>query len=153
MTQQSRSGCSAFWRFQHLRPQWRPAAGGMSPASLGKPNSQTLDWLDRSLARSNTVGRARKQKPTGNLKLCFKSLQGPSTTLLLRVNMRGDSLYSSPQAKQWVLVSDSADQTLPSQINKSYYKISHGLKVCISSVDTYPVTCSKCLKCKFVNSL
>ena len=137
MTQQSRSGCSAFWRFQHLRPQWQPAAGGMSPASLGKPNSQTLDWLDWSLARSNTVGRARKQKPTGNLKLCFKSLQGPSTTLLLRVNMRGDS----------------ADQTLPSQINKSYYKISHGLKVCISSVDTYPVTCSKCLKCKFVNSL
>ena len=105
----------------------------MSPASLGKPNSQTLDWLDRSLARSKTVGHARKQKPTGNSKLCFKSLQGPSTTLLLRVNMRGDGLYCLPQAKQWVLVSDCADQTLPSQINKSYCKISHWLKVCISS--------------------
>ena len=105
----------------------------MSPASLGKPNSQTLDWLDQSLARSKTVGHARKQKPTGNSKLCFKSLQGPSTTSLLRVNMPGDGLYSSPQAKQWVLVSDCADQTLPSQINKSYCKISHWLKVCISS--------------------
>ena len=101
------------------------AAGGMPPASLGKPNSPTLDWLDQSLARSNTVGHARKRKPTGNLKLCFMSLQGPSTTLLLHVNIRGDGLYSSPQAKQWVLVSDCADQTILSQINKSYYKISH----------------------------
>ena len=44
------------------------AAGGMPPASLGKPNSPTLDWLDQSLARSNTVGHARKRKPIGNLR-------------------------------------------------------------------------------------
>ena len=93
--------------------------------ALVNPTVQLLDWLDWSLARSNTVGRGRRQKPTGNSKLCFKSLQGPSTTLLLRVNMRGDGLYCLPQAKQWVLVSDCADQTLPSQINKLYCKISH----------------------------
>ena len=130
MTRQSRSGCNAFWRFQNLRLQWRPAAGGIPPASLGKPNSPTLDWLDRSLAHSNTVGRGRKRKPIGNSKLCFKSLQGPSTTLLLHVNMRGGGLFSSPQAKQWVLLSDCADQTLPSRNNKSYCKISLPLKVC-----------------------
>ena len=42
MTRQSRSGCNAFWRLQHLRPQWQPAAGGMPPASLSKPNSPNL---------------------------------------------------------------------------------------------------------------
>ena len=73
--------------------------GGMPPASLGKSNSPILDWLDWSLARSNTVGHARKRKPTGNSKLCFKSFPGPSTTSLLCVNMRDDGLYSSPQAK------------------------------------------------------
>ena len=129
MTRQSRSRCSAFGGSNTCDPsgdlRCPTAAGGMPPASLGKPNSPTVDRLARSLACYNTVGRPRKQKPTGNLKLCFKSLQGPSTTLLLRVNMRGDSLYCLPQAKQWVLVSDCADQTLPSRINKSYYKISH----------------------------
>ena len=71
MTWESRSGCCALWRFQHLWPQGRPITGGMPPASLGKPNSPTLDWLDWSLAHSNT---ARKWKPTGNLKTLFQEL-------------------------------------------------------------------------------
>ena len=80
--------------------------------------------------------------PQVTWKLCFKSLQGPSTTLLLCVNMHGDGLYSSPQAKQWELVSDCVAQSSPSQINKSYYKISHWLKVCISSGAAALATCS-----------
>ena len=47
----------------------------MSQISFGKPNGPTLDWLDRSLTLSNTVGPVKKWRPTGNFQLCFKSLQ------------------------------------------------------------------------------
>ena len=71
MTRQSRSRCSAFGGSNTCDPRGDlrcpTAAGGMPPASLGKPNSPTVDRLARSLACYNTVGRARKQKPTDNL--------------------------------------------------------------------------------------
>ena len=125
MTRQSRSGCTPFGGYNTCDPSGSlPQVVCLQQASVN-PTVQLSDWPHRSLAPSNTVARARKQKPTGKSKLCFKSLQGPSPTSLLRVNMRGDGLYCSTQATQWVLVSDCVDQTLPSRINKSYYKISH----------------------------
>ena len=36
------SSVNIYCRIQGCLPQWWPAAGGMPPASLGKPNSPTL---------------------------------------------------------------------------------------------------------------
>ena len=78
-------------------------------------------------------------------KFCFKNLQGPSTTSLLRVNMHGDSLYSPPQAKQWELMSDSVAQSSSSQTSHTT-KSATDLRCVSALVGTYPVTCSKLVK-------
>ena len=93
--------------------------------------------------------------PQVTWKLCFKSLQGPSTTSLHHVNIHGDDLSSSPQAKLRELVSNCVAQLSPSQINKSHNKISHWLEVCINcgwyiSSDLLKVSLSEFLYIVFI---
>ena len=88
-----------------------PVAACLEQASVN-PTVQLLDWLDQSLAPSNTI-----------VQHCL--FQELARTIHHIVAPCQHAWRRSPQAKQWVLVSDCADQTLPSRINKSYYKISH----------------------------